>query len=199
TDTVNSSIIYALGNNVENLTLTGTSAINGKGNTLNNVLTGNNGINTLTGSGGSDSLKGNGGNDILTGGNGGDSYFFSRTDGKDTITETAGLTGDVDTAKMIDGISTTEPVIVKQNNDLYLFVDADNYMKVTGQFQSANYGVERLEVTDGHYITRQDIDNIVNTMSAINNDAGMDAIQKFNAMRNDQTYINVLSQSWQQG
>ncbi|MDP2755169.1 MAG: putative Ig domain-containing protein, partial [Nitrospirota bacterium] len=156
TDTVNSSITYALGNNVENLTLTGTSAINGKGNTLNNVLTGNNGINTLAGNNGNDSLKGHGGNDILTGGNGGDSYLFSRTDGKDTVTETAGLTGDTDIVKMIDGISTTEPVIVKQNNDLYLFVDADNYMKVTGQFQSANYGVERLEVTDGHYITRQD-------------------------------------------
>ena len=32
-------------------------------------------------------------------------------------------------------------------------------------------------------------------MSAINN-TGMDVIQKFNAMRNDQAYISTLAQSW---
>jgi hypothetical protein len=30
------------------------------------------------------------------------------------------------------------------------------------------------------------------------NDNGMDVIAKYNAMRDDQSYINVLSQSWQQ-
>ncbi len=49
TDTVNSSITYTLGNNVENLTLTGTSAISGTGNTLDNYLIGNSAVNTLTG------------------------------------------------------------------------------------------------------------------------------------------------------
>jgi len=28
-------------------------------------------------------------------------------------------------------------------------------------FQQTNYGIERLEVTDGHHITRSDIQNIV--------------------------------------
>ena len=40
-DRVESSVTYTLGANIENLTLTGTAAINGTGNTLANALTGN--------------------------------------------------------------------------------------------------------------------------------------------------------------
>jgi Ca2+-binding RTX toxin-like protein len=54
TDLINASISYTLPNNVENLTLTGSSNINGTGNSLNNTLTGNSGNNTLTGGIGSD-------------------------------------------------------------------------------------------------------------------------------------------------
>ena len=44
-------------------TLTGTSAINGTGNILNNVITGNAGNNTLDGAAGVDTLNGGLGND----------------------------------------------------------------------------------------------------------------------------------------
>jgi Ca2+-binding RTX toxin-like protein len=58
--------------NVERLTLSGTAAINGKGNGLDNVITGNSGDNLLQGQAGKDTLFGGNGNDILSGGVGSD-------------------------------------------------------------------------------------------------------------------------------
>ena len=127
---------------------------------------------------------------------GSDTYLFGDTQGKDTITETAGVSGDIDTLKLTEA-STDNPVIVKNGNDLYVFTDANDYVKITGEFQATNYGIERLEVSDGHYITRNDIQTIVDTMSAINNNSGMDIIQKYNAMMNSEDYQNILAQSWQ--
>jgi Ca2+-binding RTX toxin-like protein len=66
TDTVQSSIAYTLGSDVENLTLTGTATINGTGNALGNVLIGNAGNNVLAGLGGADALDGGGGTDTAS-------------------------------------------------------------------------------------------------------------------------------------
>jgi trimeric autotransporter adhesin len=87
-DSVQSSIAYTLGSNLENLTLTGSSTMNGMGNTLDNVLTGNSGNNSLSGSDGNDTIDGEAGTDSLAGGTGDDTYIVNST--TDSISEVSG-------------------------------------------------------------------------------------------------------------
>jgi Ca2+-binding RTX toxin-like protein len=85
TDLVSSSVTYTLGTNVENLTLTGSIAINGTGNSLNNIITGNGANNVLNGGAGNDTLIGGAGNDTLIGGAGNDTYVVDNA--ADVVTE----------------------------------------------------------------------------------------------------------------
>lgn len=87
TDRVNSSISYVLGENIENLTLTGTATTNGEGNSLNNSITGNSVDNILTGYEGNDSLNGGAGDDTMMGGIGNDIYTVDTLG--DVVTENA--------------------------------------------------------------------------------------------------------------
>ena len=86
TDTVYTSIDWAMATEVENLVLTGI-VVTGTGNGLNNRITGNSAANVLNGGNGNDTLTGGQGADTLTGGTGRDDFVFSASNGADHITD----------------------------------------------------------------------------------------------------------------
>ncbi|NML16107.1 Calx-beta domain-containing protein [Azohydromonas caseinilytica] len=86
-DSVAAYVTHTLAADVENLLLMGGAAINGTGNTGNNVIVGNGAANMLNGGAGADTLYGAAGSDTLTGGAGADSFGFNSLVGVDAITD----------------------------------------------------------------------------------------------------------------
>ncbi|HEV8391554.1 MAG TPA: type I secretion C-terminal target domain-containing protein [Dongiaceae bacterium] len=126
TDTVLSSVIFELPDDVENLTLIGTAALDGSGNDGDNVITGNSGPNMLTSGKGIDTLKGGDGNDVLV--LGANLTAADKLDGG-TGTDILRLDGDY-SAGVAFGASTmiaVEQIALADGNDYKLtFVDANN-------------------------------------------------------------------------
>ncbi len=88
-DTMFASFTMTNRDNIERLTLTGTSAINATGlDAWDDTLTGNSGNNILTGLGGNDTLDGGSGIDTMIGGLGDDSYYLDVA--ADVVTEAVG-------------------------------------------------------------------------------------------------------------
>jgi Ca2+-binding RTX toxin-like protein len=108
TDLVLTTVSRTLSVNIENLTLLGSAAIDGNGNTLANIITGNAGNNILRGDAGADTLNGGAGNDILLGGSASDSLNPGSDTVQDVIrfaavTESTGSLRDIVTGLDLNG------------------------------------------------------------------------------------------------
>lgn len=135
TDTIKSSITYTLGNNLENLTLTGNATINGIGNTLNNTINGNNA------------------NNIISGGAGDDIYVYLANQGIDSIDN---IGGGIDTINFAN-INDSQLSYHKDGNDLVILVDKDlaQQLRVKNQFTTTtDNAIDNITTQNGMIITK---------------------------------------------
>lgn len=102
TDTVKSTVSYAINTAIENVTLLGNKDIDATGSDVGNILKGNTGENILRGLGGIDRLTGGKGNDRLFGGELADTFVFKTGDGHDVIADFKVMEGDhIDLSGMV--------------------------------------------------------------------------------------------------
>jgi Ca2+-binding RTX toxin-like protein len=142
TDTVQSNLVsYTLAANVERLMLS-TGAVNGTGNTLDNLIFGNLADNKLDGGGGADIIAGGGGNDSILGGLGFD--YLSGGIGNDTLKGG----GDVD---YLEGGSGADVMYGEAGKDGFLYrIDDPAELATLGgdTINGFQTGVDRIELSD---------------------------------------------------
>ncbi|WP_426994723.1 calcium-binding protein [Methylomonas sp. CM2] len=167
-DTVNSGVALTLGSNLENLILTGTSVINGTGNTLDNRLTGNSAANSLSGLAGNDTLDGQGGADTLTGGTGNDTYVLGRGYGADTVVENDATVGNTDVAQFLTGVSADQLWFVHAGNNLEVsIIGTSDKLVVQNWYSGSANHVEQFKTTDGNLtLLDSQVESLVSAMAA---------------------------------
>ncbi|MBR1170972.1 Ig-like domain-containing protein, partial [Bradyrhizobium liaoningense] len=132
-DTILSSVSYTLSNYVENLTLTGSSALNATGNSQSNILIGNSAGNVITGGLG---------NDILTGGGGADTFVVNSGDGSDVITDFAPGSAEGHDIIQLNGLAFTsfndvKAAMTQVGNDVYLALTSQDTLVIRNTTISA--------------------------------------------------------------
>ena len=151
-DSVSSSVTYRLGLNVENLTLMGTSRINGTGNAADNVLTGNSANNTLSGLAGDDTYIGGAGNDTLTDNSttSNDVYRWGLGQGNDTINDAGGA---ADRIEIGAGVTGSQVTLTRSGNNLRVGIaGAADVLTVANWYVGTTSRIEEIRLADGSVI-----------------------------------------------
>lgn len=150
-DLVNSAVTWTLGSNLENLTLSGSSAINGTGNALNNVLTGNSAANALAGAAGNDTYVGGQGNDSLTDSSttSADVYRWGTGQGNDSINDAGGS----DRIEILPGVTSSQVTLTRSGNNLQVGIaGASDVLTVLNWYTSSANRIEEIRLSDGSVI-----------------------------------------------
>ena len=149
-DTVISDVTWTLASNLENLTLIGSSAINGTGNALDNILTGNSAKNTLTG------------------GLGNDTYVMEQGWGTDTLVDYDKTANNRDVVLFGEGISKEELWFSKKGNNLEVsLIGTTDKLVVSNWYKGDAYHTEQFKTAGGDVLDHNKVAQLVQAMSTM--------------------------------
>ena len=165
TDTVQASISYVLGANLENLILTGSSSISGTGNGVSNTLTGNAGANTLAGGGGADTLLGGGGSDT---------YLAGWGTGADRIIENDSMSGTADSLHFQGNVRPIDVVLARSGSDLLLTLGSGpDGAVIQDWYQGPERRVELVRAGSTGLLGASQVDQLIQAMATYSTVSGL--------------------------
>jgi Ca2+-binding RTX toxin-like protein len=178
TETVRSSVTYALPANVENLTLDGNAAINGTGNALDNVLAGNGAANVLTGAAGNDT------------------YVFDPAWGQDVVSENDPTPGNSDVMLFRASAHPLDLVLSRTASSLAIALHgATDTVTVQAWYDGKAYQAEVIQTGDGSKLLSNQVDLLIQAMASYTASTGLTWDQAID--QRPQDVETVLAGYWQ--
>ncbi|MFN7850551.1 MAG: bluetail domain-containing putative surface protein, partial [Dolichospermum sp.] len=191
-DTITAAVTTTLAANVENLTLTGTAAINGTGNAGNNVITGNGANNILNGGAGTDILIGGLGNDIYVVDSATDTITEGANAGTDTIQSSVTYT--IAALANVENLTLTGAAAINgtgnASNNVITGNGANNILNGGAGNDILTGGVGKDTLTGGLEVDRFDYRTLANSALGI-----FDVILDFNANAGNDLFLVTTARS----
>jgi Ca2+-binding RTX toxin-like protein len=196
----NLSYYYATSGVTVNLGITASQNTIGSGfDTILNMenLIGSNYNDNFIGNSGDNILVGGKGNDTLQGGTGNDTYTFNVGDGIDSIFDhdmNGSTNGGTDTMKFGTGITESSVAFYMNGNDLVISYGGTDTVTITNQ-SVANNTVEKVSLSDGYYLTSNDINTIIQSMNSYASSHDI-AITSIDSVKANQDLMNIVAAGW---
>ena len=179
----------------------------------NDTLCGDEGNDKLFGGKGNDMIEGGAGNDLLHGGEGtntligstgNDTYLATKGSNNTIIHENIlgfnffghyiGQNGGNDTLLFGEGITKEDISFLMRGNDLLLQYGESEFITINNQKNEANR-IEKLQLSDGSYLTNSDMDQIIQQLSAYSKDHGFH-LKDNTQIQNNQAMMNIVAAGW---
>jgi Ca2+-binding RTX toxin-like protein len=163
----------------------------------NDTLDGGTGNDGLVSGSGNDTLIGGHGDDTLIGGTGNDTYLFTLGDGRDLVVEQDATPGNMDRLVFDNSIKQAKIALFQTaNGDLQIGYTNSTSDLITIQGQaSASGSIERLELSNGHFMTSNDVNQVIQTMANYANTHGI-SLTSLDDVKNHADLMTIVNAGW---
>jgi Ca2+-binding RTX toxin-like protein len=174
-----------------------------RGTNSDNTLNGTSKANRISGMGGNDRINSGKGNDIVNGGRGNDylydtygndTFIFHDGDGVDTIDNRGKTSHRNDKVQFGRNVDMNDIYFYFNSNDLYINYGDDDRIRIKNQKWNSRK-IEKIELDNGYYVTDNDINRIIQDMSAFATDQGIDLTNR-DEVRANSALMNVVTSAW---